>query len=221
MLAIVLIQLAFYLTISYAWNGVPTTPRRVISLVVKDNVRLAQILATTLLVNPAFKIKPAYAVQGTVKPTSVEDTKVAVLKIAKALAYINQMQELAASDKFTAIAELFGKEEFADFDNIATQIVRSDSLSQEDKVALGTIKRYGVVADAIIMIGGAKGELRSGGVSIPGDDTIAANDDDADEDDVGGGEKPAVNKKELVKYLKLSKDSLSDIFKIVEPIIKR
>ena len=33
---------------------------------------------------------------------------------------------------------------------------------------IGTIRRYGIVADAIIMIGGLSGELKSGGVKIGG-----------------------------------------------------
>jgi hypothetical protein len=154
------------------------------------------------------------AVQGSVKTTPIEETKVAIKQIAAVLSGIELMTTLAQKDQFVQVAEVFGRQEYTNFDEIATKIVRSDALSQEDKVALGTIKRYGVVADAIIMLGGAKGELRSGGIVLPGD---SSNEDEENEDD----EPKAVNKKELLKYLKLSKDSLSDIYKIVEPVLQK
>lgn len=42
-----------------------------------------------------------------------------------------------------------------------------------------------------------------------------------DEDEMDDDEPKQVDKKELLRYLKLSKDSLSDIYKIVEPILER
>ena len=120
------------------------------------------------------------------------------------------------------MGKLFGGAEFADFEQIATVLVRSEALSQEDKVALGTIKRYGIVADAIIMLGGAKAELRSGGVPIAGEGSKGSvEEEDEDEDDNNEENKVTVNEKELLRYLKLSKDSLADIYKIIEPVMNK
>jgi hypothetical protein len=54
-------------------------------------------------------------------------------------------------------------------------------LGAEDKVAIGTIRRYGLAADAMIMVGGAAGAL--------GQD----------------------DKKEALRLLKLGRDSIGDI----------
>lgn len=129
--------------------------------------------------------------------------------------------DLAKKGEFKKVGEVFGGKEFADFEQIATVLVRSEALSQEDKVALGTIKRYGIVADAIIMLGGAKAELRSGGVPIAGEGSGGSVAEDEDEEEADGDNKVAVNEKELLRYLKLSKDSLADIYKIIEPVMNK
>jgi hypothetical protein len=54
------------------------------------------------------------------------------------------------------------------FDKAAGVLVRSENLSPDEKVALGTIKRYGVVADAIIMVGGLGAALKAGGITVAG-----------------------------------------------------
>mmetsp|Transcript_3016 Transcript_3016/g.3873 ORF Transcript_3016/g.3873 Transcript_3016/m.3873 type:complete len:86 (+) Transcript_3016:462-719(+) len=38
-------------------------------------------------------------------------------------------------------------------------LVTSNVLSEEDKVSIGTIRRYGIAADVIITIGGLKAEI--------------------------------------------------------------
>ncbi|CAM9868868.1 unnamed protein product, partial [Choristocarpus tenellus] len=63
-------------------------------------------------------------------------------------------------------------------------LVTSNVLTSDDKVTVGTIRRYGLAADALIMMGGLMGALR-------------------DED-----------RKEGTRYLKLLKDSLDDVISI-------
>ena len=188
----------------------PITTRRQIGDSVKKHFIVTQSLISTLVLAPVA----VQAVQGTVKATPLEETKVAIKKLKAALDGIGPMTDFAKRDEFTKVAEILARDEYSDFDNIATLIVRSDALTQDEKVALGTIKRYGLVADALIMIGGAKGELRQGGVKFGDEATI-------DEDEMDDDEPKQVDKKELLRYLKLSKDSLSDIYKIVEPILER
>jgi len=83
---------------------------------------------------------------------------------------------------------------------------------------LGTIKRYGIVADALIMQGGLIAELRSGGINIPGElknDIVSF---DEDQDDSSDDVAKVVNASEVKKYLKLLKDSIADICKIANSL---
>lgn len=41
------------------------------------------------------------------------------------------------------VAEILSTDPFVKFEKTATTLVRSENLTAEDKVALGTIKRYG------------------------------------------------------------------------------
>ena len=109
---------------------------------------------------------------------------------------------------------------FKNLENAATIMVRSEALSQEDKTTLGTIRRYGIVADALIMLGGLAGELKSGGIKTTyGGGEINKDLDDDDETDTKDETK--LNTSEVKKYLKLSKDSLQDIYNVVKPVLNK
>ena len=72
------------------------------------------------------------------------------------------------------------------------------------------------------MAGGLAAELRSGGIKVAGGGGPANGapiDEDAEEDDVDEVKK--VNAKEVKRYIKLSKDSLSDVYRIVGPILNK
>ena len=84
-------------------------------------------------------------------------------------------------------------------------------------MTLGTIKRYGVVADAIIMLGGLIGELKAGGYVIGNNNTGGIVDSENDDDESGS---LAVNADEARRYLKLFKESLSDICRIANTLLK-
>lgn len=73
-----------------------------------------------------------------------------------------------------------------------------------------------MVADALIMLGGLSGELKSAGLKVKEAATLQAaiEDDDEAEDE----EKPPVNASEVKRFLKLSLGSLADIYKIVQPL---
>mmetsp|Transcript_7987 Transcript_7987/g.13270 ORF Transcript_7987/g.13270 Transcript_7987/m.13270 type:complete len:226 (+) Transcript_7987:33-710(+) len=163
-----------------------------------------------------------YAVQGSIKTSTVEESKSAVTTVKKCLDGVGKMDALAAKGDYAEIGKLLSAQEFQDFEKAATVLVRSDALTADEKVALGTIKRYGLVADAIIMIGGLGGELRSGGIKVAGGGSDNGIESDSDEDESDSeDEKPKVNGPEVKKYIKLSKDSLSDVYKIVAPIMSK
>ena len=70
---------------------------------------------------------------------------------------------------YVGIANILNTPAFATLENSFTTLVRSDAISSEDKISLGTIKRYGTVADALIMVGGLGAELRKGGIVVSGE----------------------------------------------------
>ena len=90
---------------------------------------------------------------------------------------------------------------------------------------MGTIKRYGIVADALIMLGGLTAELRSGGVKSVGngkpvDKLSASIDEEEEEEEDGKDDDKRVNASEVKRYLKLSKDAISDICKIGDSLMR-
>ena len=129
------------------------------------------------------------------------------------------MQKLAESSDWKGIVEILNSKSFTGLENAFTILVRSDAVSSEDKVSLGTIKRYGIVADALIMTGGLQAELRKGGYIIgSGESRLEEPISDEEEDD---SQKPALDPDEVKKYIQLSKDSLSDICRIAVPILSK
>ena len=129
------------------------------------------------------------------------------------------MQKLAESSDWKGIVEILNSKSFTGLENAFTILVRSDAVSSEDKVSLGTIKRYGIVADALIMTGGLQAELRKGGYIIgSGESRLEEPISDEEEDD---SQKPALDPNEVKKYIQLSKDSLSDICRIAVPILSK
>jgi hypothetical protein len=123
------------------------------------------------------------------------------------------MEKYAHDGKFQLIGNKMSMTDFTTFEYAATTIGRSDKSSQEDRTTLGTIRRYGIVAEAIIMMGGLAGELKSGGIKIGSANTPVVDDDEEGSVDV------QVNVNEVKRYIKLTKDSLEDIYNVVKPIL--
>ena len=129
------------------------------------------------------------------------------------------MQKLAESSDWKGIVDILNSKTFTGLENAFTILVRSDAISSEDKISLGTIKRYGIVADALIMTGGLQAELRKGGYIVgSGESRLEEPISDEEEDD---SQKPALDPDEVKKYIQLSKDSLSDICRIAVPILSK
>jgi len=169
----------------------------------------------------AVTARPALAVSGSVQKASLEETQAAARQLLSMAKDVEQMEKLGAKGDWEGVATILSSKAFVEFDATANVLVRSDSVSAEDKVALGTIKRYGVVADAIIMMGGLGSVLRAGGVKSMAKtvsayaDQKAIIDDEADEAEEEDEERRGVNEVEATKYIKLVKGSLADINRIV------
>lgn len=202
-----------------AFKIAPVSPHQIFTQSFKTRQNQLSILISASIALSQFPTNRVLAVQGNIKVSSLEEAKYATQQIKLALDNIDKMNVLASNQKYPEIVILFNGDEFRKFDDIANTLVRSDALTPDEKVALGTIKRYGIVADAIIMLGGAKGELRSGGFKLAEDSTSGGGIDDDEED--AEDEVKTVNQKELLRFLKLSKDSLLDIYKIVEKILSK
>ena len=76
---------------------------------------------------------------------------------------IKQCVKLSESGKFGDALALLKDSKVSGFEDAITKVVNAEGLlSAEDRVSLGTIRRYGVVADYIITVGGAKADLEEG-----------------------------------------------------------
>ena len=161
----------------------------------------------------------AQAVQGSIKPSSLAETKESILVLQSCIESVKQMETDATAGDYQAVADKLSAKNFKALENAATVMVRSDALTSDEKTTLGTIRRYGIVADALIMLGGLAGELKSGGIKVTygGESPIqkGIEDDEAEE------ETTTLNVAEVKRYIKLSKDSLQDIFNVVKPILTK
>eukprot|EP01041_Mallomonas_annulata_P004393 gene4393-8742_t len=164
----------------------------------------------------------ANAAKGAIKVSTLEEAKFAVQDIKKCLDGMSEMKTAAEKKEYQIIADMLSKPPYTNFEEAASIVVRSDAITPDDKIALGTIKRYGVVADALIMLGGLSAELRSGGfkVGIEKKNDISS-DDDEDSNDESDKDEVAINDFEVRKNIKLAKDSLADIYRIVAPVMNK
>ena len=163
--------------------------------------------------------------------------------IQKCLKRMTEIDTLAKEGNYDDIGKILATSDFQSIESASTVLVRSDALSADEKVtledtssscvffhrielnlqvALGTIKRYGLVADALIMLGGLSAELKAGGIDYtPKTPTLQQSIEDDEDDTSGSDETKSINGAEVRKYIGLSKGSLQDIFKIVQPILNK
>lgn len=114
------------------------------------------------------------------------------------------------------VASVLASKPFVELEATFLTLVRSN-LTAEDKVALGTIKRFGLTADALITLGGLASELRSGGVPV-GDGGGGSSDAIEEEGEEGAAE--GVNGPEARRYLQLARNALEDIDVIASALIE-
>lgn len=189
------------------------------SLIMKSLLRLTTVSTIILASTPAINLYPVLADQGAIKTSTLAETKAAILQVKACIEGLNEMEQAANKGDYPLVAKILSSSPYETFEKAATVIVRSDKLTAEDKVTLGTIKRYGVVADAIIMLGGLAGELKSAGL-MAGDSNKSGIEDsadmaDSDESDADVG----VNGGEVRRFIKLARESLMDVYKIASPVL--
>lgn len=205
-----------------SFHLVMNVPKTLSQLTIKSGVRnslkVIGVGSATAALLLGGRVEAVRAVSGAVQKATASETQQAARKLKAMEKQVVGMEELSTKADWEGVAAILSSRDFTDFDKIANVLVRSDEVSAEDKVALGTIKRYGVVADAIIMMGGLGSVLRAGGVkgmsaatSAYADQAAILDDDDTTDDD----EAKLVDSKEAVKFIKLIKGSLADINRIV------
>ena len=112
-------------------------------------------------VPPLIPVAPAHAAA---KKYSAADAQKAFAELKAARAALDAVDKpLAGGDLEKAAAALQAPPLVA-FEDNATIIVQAPVLTAEDKKAIGTIRRYGVAADVIIMVGGLGEALDNGDV---------------------------------------------------------
>mmetsp|Transcript_7651 Transcript_7651/g.16078 ORF Transcript_7651/g.16078 Transcript_7651/m.16078 type:complete len:205 (-) Transcript_7651:28-642(-) len=122
------------------------------------------------------------------------DPKKAAEDIRLARADMDKCDELAKKQKWSDMQALVDTGAVSRFESDILVVLGSDAISAQDKKDIGTIRRYGVGADVMIMLGGLKNEL-----------TVDQDDEDA-----------AVNGAEVKKYIARSKASLDEIILILK-----
>jgi hypothetical protein len=174
------------------------------------------------LVGSALLSRVQVASAKDVSETSLAESKKAALTIKDALNKISEIEK--AGTDYEKMGKILGEKCFTQFADNAYVLTRSAALTPEDKVALGTIKRYGVVADAIIMVGGLAEALRAGGIEVAGGGGGYSDQapiiDDSGDDDVDE-EELKVNPAEVKKYIKLSRGAFQDIDRITSAILSK
>jgi hypothetical protein len=95
--------------------------------------------------------RPALAASRSYTKAEASD---AVGRMRAVRAALDEVAKAAASKRFDAALELLGAPLITGFEKDCTTLVQSSVLTPEDKVAIGTVRRYGIAADVIIMVGG-------------------------------------------------------------------
>lgn len=203
-----------------AFNDLDVAPKSSRDSQLQSFWSVAKFVSTAAIV--ALPTSAAFAVQGSIKPSTLAETKDAVNQLKTCLDGLRIMEEAASKQEWQVIGDLLSTKPYMKFEDAATTLVRSDAVSAEDKQSLGTIKRYGLVADAIIMLGGLGAELKGAGIKVAGVEFQGIPDNGDEEEEVEEEvKKPRVNGGEVRRFIKLSKDALGDIYRIVAPILNK
>eukprot|EP00614_Pseudopedinella_elastica_P028002 CAMPEP_0172627818 /NCGR_PEP_ID=MMETSP1068-20121228/158365_1 /TAXON_ID=35684 /ORGANISM="Pseudopedinella elastica, Strain CCMP716" /LENGTH=166 /DNA_ID=CAMNT_0013437825 /DNA_START=134 /DNA_END=634 /DNA_ORIENTATION=+ len=135
---------------------------------------------------------PAVAAAKPPAKIGIADGKIAAASIVETQKSIQEAEKLAAAKKWDALEDLFEASAVAGFESQMTKVVNSEGLlTPEDIKEIGTIRRYGLAADFIIMAGAAKAEL-------------------------AGDEDGTINGKEVQRLLKLANGSVAEIVQILK-----
>lgn len=128
----------------FSWKLSHKNPVHLKEISSKGITDICKFFATGAVVTLATTQRGGFAnaVQGSIKSSTTEETRLAVKQIKGCLDQVKEMQVLANQGEYQKIADILSTPAFSTLDNAASVVVRSDLLSSEDKIALGTIKRY-------------------------------------------------------------------------------
>lgn len=76
------------------------------------------------------------AVQGTIKPSSLEEAKAAAALIQRCLKRMAEIDTLAKESNYDAIGKILASADFLSIESAFTVLVRSDAISADEKVNL-------------------------------------------------------------------------------------
>ena len=106
--------------------------------------------------------------------------------VVRAQGAVKKAVKLATDKDWVALGTLLDDPVLTGFEDAITKVSNAEGLlSAEDRVAIGTIRRYGLAADYMITIGGVSAELKSS------------------------------NSKEVLRLLKLANNSIDEIVQIL------
>lgn len=74
------------------------------------------------------------AVQGAIKPSSIEEAKAAAALIQRCLKQMAEIDALAKDSNYDAIGKILASADFQSIESASTVLVRSDALSADEKV---------------------------------------------------------------------------------------
>lgn len=88
--------------------------------------------------------------------------KAAYQTLLDARSQLKSLSEMVGKGDFAGASKAMDSAPYDDLENTLLVLVRSPVLGPDEKKAIGTIKRYGVGADVIIMLGGLNSAIKSG-----------------------------------------------------------
>ena len=105
-------------------------------------------------------VVPVVPAHAAAKKASAADGVTAFAGIVEARKVLDKVEQLIKTDKYDDAKTLLESGSVAAFESNAMALVASPALAAEDKKAIGTIRRYGVGADVLIMLGGLNEAVR-------------------------------------------------------------
>ena len=108
---------------------------------------------------------PTLRTGGTKKQSySKEDVKAAFADLIACRASIKDIESFLGKSDLASVAPLLAKPPFSSAQDTLLTLVQGPGLGNQEKIQIGTIKRYGIGADVIIMLGGLNNAVKGGNV---------------------------------------------------------
>lgn len=153
-----------------------------------------QLFELAVLSAPALNPSPVFA---KVVKVSADEGRASAKRVFEAATAMKKAESLAAKAQWDDLRVLLETPPVGTFEASITNVVNAEGLLvQEDKEAIGTIRRYGLAADFLITAGAVRAELKAG--------------EDVEEEEF------TVNGKEVKRTLRLANGSIDEIVSILK-----